>query len=168
MYLLHRKKNGIYTNISVCLSYFEITVATLSSPFPDQMVDQHPEITSTALNVSRDQDTLMSPRDRSPLKTLSPRRPSGQVLRNQMSPLHNLTLLQLEFNCLFVWQEENCPPDWVFLSILSPMEFWFLAALASGLIGWEHLISSDIVDLIAQILFKLNWTVLGWCHHWIQ
>ncbi len=114
MYLLHRKKNGIYTNISVCLSYFEITVATLSSPFPDQMVDQHPEITSTALNVSRDQDTLMSPRDRSPLKTLSPRRPSGQVLRNQMSPLHNLTLLQLEFNCLLVWQEENCPPDWVF------------------------------------------------------
>ncbi len=43
-----------------------------------------------------------------------------------------------------------------FFSILSPMEFWFLAAVASGLLSWGHLISSDIVDLIAQILFKLN------------
>ncbi len=38
----------------------------------------------------------MSPRDRSPVMTLSPRRPSGQEHGNQMSPLHNLTLLQLE------------------------------------------------------------------------
>ncbi len=35
-------------------------------------------------------------------------------------------------------------------------EFWFLAAVASGLLSWGHLISSDIVDLFAQILFKLN------------
>ncbi len=57
MYLLHRKKNGIYANISLFLSYSEITVATRSSPYPDQMVDQHLETTSTALNVSGDQDT---------------------------------------------------------------------------------------------------------------
>ncbi len=71
MYLLHRKKNGIYTNISLFLSYSEVTVATRSSlypdqmvtavtwssPYPDQMVDQHLETTSTALNVSGDQDT---------------------------------------------------------------------------------------------------------------
>ncbi len=71
MYLLHRKKNGIYANISLILSYSEITVATRSSlypdqtvtavtrssPYPDQMVDQHLEMTSTALNVSGDQDT---------------------------------------------------------------------------------------------------------------
>ncbi len=44
----------------------------------------------------------------------------------------------------------------IFFSILSPMEFWFLAAVASGLLSWGHLISSNIVDLIAQILFKLN------------
>ncbi len=44
----------------------------------------------------------------------------------------------------------------VFFSILSPMEVWFLAAVASGLLSWGHLISSDIIDLIAQILFKLN------------
>ncbi len=54
----------------------------------------------------------------------------------------------------------------VFFSVLSPMEFWFLAAVASGLLSWGHLISSDIVDLIEQKLFELNWA--GRCHHWIQ
>ncbi len=44
----------------------------------------------------------------------------------------------------------------IFFSILSPMEFWFLAAVASGLLSWGIFISSDIIDLIAQILFKLN------------
>ncbi len=43
-----------------------------------------------------------------------------------------------------------------FFSNLSPMEFWFLATVASGLLSWGHFIYSDIVDLIAQILFKLN------------
>ncbi len=38
----------------------------------------------------------------------------------------------------------------------TPMEFWFLAAVASGLLSWGHFISSTIIDLIAQILFKLN------------
>ncbi len=48
-----------------------------------------------------------------------------------------------------------------FFSILSPMEFSFLAAVASGLLSWGHLISSTIIDLIAQILFKteLSWTM---------
>ncbi len=50
-----------------------------------------------------------------------------------------------------------------FYSILSPMEFWFLAAVASGLLSWGHFISSTIIDLIAQILFKLNWA--GQCHY---
>ncbi len=38
------------------------------------------------------------------------------------------------------------------------MEFWFLAAVASGLLSWGHFISSNIVDLIEQKL--LNWTEL--------
>ncbi len=29
------------------------------------------------------------------------------------------------------------------------VEFWFFAAVASGLLSWGHLISNDIVDLIA-------------------
>ncbi len=88
MYLLHPKKIDIYANISLFLSYSEVTVATRSGPYPDQMVDQHLaqsfvspvtslkttdlEMTSTALNVSGDQDTQMSPRDRSPVRTPSP------------------------------------------------------------------------------------------------
>ncbi len=71
MYLLHCKKIDIYANISLFLSYSEVTIATRpgpypaqmftavtrSSPYPDQMVDQHLEMTSTALNVSGDKDT---------------------------------------------------------------------------------------------------------------
>ncbi len=38
MYLLHRKKNDIYANISLFLSYSEVTVASRSSPYPDQMI----------------------------------------------------------------------------------------------------------------------------------
>ncbi len=57
MYLLHRKKNDIYANISLFLSYSEVTVATRSGPYPAQMVDQHLEMTSTALNISGDQGT---------------------------------------------------------------------------------------------------------------
>ncbi len=66
MYLLHRKKIDIYSNISLFLSYSEVAVATRSgpypaqmvnavtrcSPYPDQMVDHHLETTSKALNVS--------------------------------------------------------------------------------------------------------------------
>ncbi len=43
-----------------------------------------------------------------------------------------------------------------FFSVLLPTQFWFLAVVASGLLSWGHFISSDITDLIAQILFKLN------------
>ncbi len=53
-----------------------------------------------------------------------------------------------------------------FFSVLSPMEFGFLAAVASGLLSWGHFISSNIIDLITQILFKVNWA--GRWHHWIQ
>ncbi len=45
-----------------------------------------------------------------------------------------------------------------FFFILSPMEFWFLAVVDSGLLSLGLLISCDIIDLIAQIL--KNWTEL--------
>ncbi len=71
-------------------------------------------------------------------------------------------------NYWFVWPEGNCPPtepgfSQGFFSVLSPIEFWFLAAVASGLLSWGLFISSNITDLIEQIIFKLNWAV--WCHH---
>ncbi len=37
MYSLHRKKFDIYANISLFLSYSEVTVATRSGPYPAQM-----------------------------------------------------------------------------------------------------------------------------------
>ncbi len=57
------------------------------------------------------------------------------------------------------------PPPPPRLSLVSPKVFspfchrWsfsFLAAVASGLLSCGHFISSTIIDLIAQILFKLN------------
>ncbi|KAL0149361.1 hypothetical protein M9458_055399, partial [Cirrhinus mrigala] len=42
----HRKKNGIYANISPFLSYTEVTLTTRSSPYPDQMVTAVPRIQS--------------------------------------------------------------------------------------------------------------------------
>ncbi len=46
--------SGIYANISPFYYYSKVTVATRSSLYPDQMVDQQLERTSTALNVSGD------------------------------------------------------------------------------------------------------------------
>ncbi len=104
----------------------------------------------------------MSPRDRSPMRTPSPRQPSGKYIPIWLCCSCNKLLVLLV-------RGELPPPDWAwflprfFFSILSPMEFWFLAAVASGLFGC--FISSNIVDFIAKILFKLNWA--GWFHHWI-
>ncbi len=38
MYSLHCKKNDIYANISLFLSYSEVTVATRSGPYPAQII----------------------------------------------------------------------------------------------------------------------------------
>ncbi len=102
----------------------------------------------------------MSPRDISPVRTPSPRQPLGKDNWNQLSP-YNLTLLQLEQTAGSSGQRGIGPqtePGFSqgFFSIRSPMEFWFLDAGTSGLLSWAHFIYSDIIDLIAQILFKLN------------
>ncbi len=70
---------------------------------------------------------------------------------------YTLTLLQLEQTTDSSGRRGTGPPtepgfSQGFFSILSPMEFWFLAAVASGLLSWGHFISSTIIDLIAQIL----------------
>ncbi len=51
----------------------------------------------------------MSPRDRSPLRTLSPRQPLGKDHWNQWSP-YNLTLLQLEQTTGSSGQRRTGPP----------------------------------------------------------
>ncbi len=69
---------------------------------------------------------------------------------------YTLTLIQLEQTTGSSGQRKTGPPtepgfSQGFFSILSPMEFWFLAAVASGMLSWGILISSKIIDLIAQI-----------------
>ncbi len=96
----------------------------------------------------------MSPRDRSPVRTPSPRQPLGKDHWNQLSP-YILTLLQLEQTAGSSGQMGTGPLTEFgfsqgFFSILSAMEFWLLAAVASGLLSWVHFISSDIIDLIAH------------------
>ncbi len=63
MYLLHRKKNGIYANISLFLSYSEVTAATRSSLYPDQMVTAVTRILSVSSpdGGSAPRDDLYSP-----------------------------------------------------------------------------------------------------------
>ncbi len=104
----------------------------------------------------------MSPRDRPPVRTPSPRQPSGKDLGNQLSPPIWLCS-SWNWTAVSSGQRRNGPPtepgfSQGFFLVLSPMEFWFLAAVASGLLSWGHFISSNIVDLIEQKL--LNWTEL--------
>ncbi len=56
MYLLHRKKIDFYANISLFLSFSEVTVATQSGPYPAQMItavtrsSPYPDQKITAVN----------------------------------------------------------------------------------------------------------------------
>ncbi len=102
----------------------------------------------------------MSPRDRSPVRTLSPRHPSGKDPWNQWTT-YTLTLLQLEQTTDSSGRRGTGPPtepgfSQGFFSILSPMEFSFFAAVASGLLSWGHFISSTIIDLIAHTVTSVK------------
>ncbi len=105
----------------------------------------------------------MSPRDRSTVRTPSPRQPSGKDHWNQLSP-YNLTLQQLELNCWFVWSEEKWPPDWA----------WFLPRFFSPFChrwSFGSLPLSPLACLVGDTSFPaisltwlnrnfLNWTEL--------
>ncbi len=105
----------------------------------------------------------MSPRDRPPVRTPSPRQPSGKDHWNQLSP-YNLTLQQLELNCCVVWPEEKWPPDWA----------WFLPRFFSPFChrwSFGSLPLSPLACLVGDTSFPaisstwlnrnfLNWTEL--------
>ncbi len=103
----------------------------------------------------------MSPRDRAPVRTSSSRHPSGKT-PGTSGPL-TLWLAAVGTNYWFVWPEGNWPPDWAwflprFFSILSPMEFSFLAAVASGLLSWGHSFPAQSSTWLHR--YYLNWTKL--------
>ncbi len=155
MYLLHLKKIDIYANISLFLSYSEVTAVTRSD------------------GGSAPRDNLYSPeRQRRPGDLDEPQRqiPSedpATLTAIRKRPLEPVEPLQSDFAAVGIEllcrlaRGEMAPrlslvSPKVFFSVLSPMEFWFLAAVASGLLSWGHFISSNIVDLIEQKLFELN------------
>ncbi len=103
----------------------------------------------------------MSPRDRSTVRTSSPRQPSGKDHWNQWSP-YNLNLLQLEYTTGSSGKRGSGPPTEPGFSqcFFSPFcHRWSFGSLPLSplacLVGYTSF-SSDITDLIAQILFKLN------------
>ncbi len=146
-----------------------VTAVTRSSPYPDHMVDQHLETTSTALNFSGVQDTQMSPRDRSPVRTSSPRQLLGKDHWNQWSP-YSLTLLQLEQTTGLSGHLGTGRLSLVSPKIFSPFcHRWSFGSLPLSPLACsvgDTSFPAISPDLIAQILFKLNWA--GRCHHWIQ
>ncbi len=162
MYLLHRKKIDIYANISLFISYSEVTAVTRSD------------------GGSAPRDDLYSPeRQRRPGHLDEPQRqtPSEDPVtytairtrpREPVEPLQSdFAAVGIELLCRLA-RGEMAPrlslvSPKVFFFVLSPMEFWFLAAVASGLLSWGHFISSNIVDLIEQKLFELSRA--GRCHH---
>ncbi len=117
----------------------------------------------------------MSPRDRSPVRTPSPRQPLGKHHWNQLRP-YNLTFLKLEQTNGSSGQRGTGPqtePGFSkgFLSILSPMEFWFLAAVASGLLSLGTLNFQRYHGYITKLnnafrnAWKFNWKLsVKSCH----
>ncbi len=98
----------------------------------------------------------MSPRDRSPVRNSSPRHLLGKDHWNQWTT-YNLTLMQLEQTAGSSGRRGTGPPtepgfsqDFFLHSVTDGV------LVASGLLSWGIFISSKIIDLIAQILFKLN------------
>ncbi len=80
MYLLHRKKIDIYANISLFLSYSEVTAFTRSDGGSAPRDDLYsPER-------QRRPGHLDEPQRQTPVRTPSPRQPSGKDLGNQLSP----------------------------------------------------------------------------------
>ncbi len=83
---------------------------------------------------------------------------------NQWSP-YNLTLLQVEQTTGSSDQRGTAPPtepgfSQGFFSVLSPMEFGFLAIVASGLFSWRHFISRyRRLHYIDTIITELSWTM---------
>ncbi len=103
----------------------------------------------------------MSSRDRSPVRTSSSRQPSGKDPWN--SGALTLTLLQLEQTSGSSGRRGTAPPtepgfSQGFFSVLTLMEFWFLAAVASGLLSWDT--SFPAISLTWLHRYYLNWTDL--------
>ncbi len=142
MYLLHLKKNGIYANISLFLSYSEITVATRSSLYPDQMVTAVTRIqpVSRSNGGSTSRDDLYSPERQGRSGHLD--EPQRQIPIEDLVTLTAIgtrpqepdeSFTQSNFAAvgieLLVWPEENWPPDWAWF-----LPRFFLYSVTDGVL----------------------------------
>ncbi len=120
-----------------------ITAVTRSSPDPDQMVDHHLE--TRTHRWTPETDLQWGPRHLDIHRGKTPG--TSGALTIWLCYSWNKLLVRLAR-----WE---LPPR---LSLVSPKVFSpFCHRWSSGLLSWGHLISNDITDLIAQILFKLSW-----------
>ncbi len=104
----------------------------------------------------------MSPRDRSPVRTSSPRHPSGKDHWNQWSP-YTLTLLQLEQTTDSSGQRGTAPPtepgfSQGFFSVLSPMAFSFLPLSPLACLVGDTSFPAQSSTWLHR--YYLNWTKL--------
>ncbi len=100
-----------------------------------------------------------SPRVRSPVKTSSPRRHRDKTTGTRQVLCTIYVFCSMDQTAGSSGRRRTGPrlslvSPKVFFSVLSLMEFCFLAAVASGLLSWEHFVFSVIVR------YYLNWTEL--------
>ncbi len=104
----------------------------------------------------------MSPRDRSPVRTSSPRQPSGKDHWNQWS--HYTDFAAVGTNYWFVWPEGNWSPDWAWFlpRFFSPFCYrWSFGSLPlSPLACLVGDTSFPAISLTWLHRYYLNWTEL--------
>ncbi len=152
MYLLHRKKIDIYANISLFVSYSEVTAFTRSdggSAPRDDLYSPERQWRTRTPRWAPETDPQWGPRhlDSHQDKT------SGTRWALQSD------LQQPELNCCVVWPEEKWPPDWA----------WFLPRFFSPFChqwSFGSLPLSPLACLVGTLNFqqyrRLDWTETFW------
>ncbi len=160
MYSLHRKKNGIDANITLHFNS-EVPVASTSSPYPDQMVDQHwdnlysPECQWRPCQ--RDADALRRPRH------LHDHQHKNIGTRQDLCAIWPVLEPGIKPRLAgFLWPEEDWP-NWAWFFPRFFLHFchrWSFGSLSRSPLAF----SVGDAWLIAQTLLEERWT--GWWHHW--
>ncbi len=155
MYLLHRKKIDIYANISLFLSYSEVTAFTRSdggSAARDDLYSPERQRETRTPRWAPETDPQWGPRhlDSHQEKTSG----TSWALQSDFAAVGIELLCRLARGEMPPPTEPGFSQGFFLRSVTNGV--WFLAAVASGLLSWGHFISSNIVDLIEHKLFELE------------
>ncbi len=166
MYSIHRKRNGIYANISLFLFYSEVTVATRiqsvyspdggSAPSRDDLYSHE---------CQRRPCQLDSTQRQIPSEDFDDHRHKTMVTRHVLCTIWPMLLPGIKpSHAGFIWPEENWPPDWT----------WFLPRFFLHFCHWLSFGPLPLSSLaclfgdawlIAQTLLEESWTESS--PHWI-